>query len=156
MLVNYSKTLINYFLPLLQYYQYFMDSNLLITIKLSYSTTKEGRFFIKLYSQLNSNQFTYFTTITVAIDTDPQTAYFFYKALRALVKPFFTTVFAITTVSVAILSSIQPLLVLLPFYYLVAKLPTPIFAFLLIYIRNLYVVYLKTLSQYSCCTLPPL
>ena len=80
------------------------------------------------------------------IDMDLHTAYFFYKAPQALVKPFFIAVFAITTVSVVILSFMWLFLASLSFYCLVAELPTPVFAFLLIYIRNLYAVYLKTFS----------
>ena len=83
--MDYSKTLTNYFLPLLQHYWDFIESNLLIAVKLNYNTTDKGCFFTKLYSQPNSNQSAYFITITAAIDIDidPQTAYFFYKALSA-------------------------------------------------------------------------
>ena len=68
--MDYSKTLTDYFLPTLQYCWDFIDGNPLITIKLNYSTTKEGCLLIELQSWLNSNQFAYFTTITAVIDID--------------------------------------------------------------------------------------
>lgn len=54
-----------------------MDGNPLIAVELNYSTTEEGRLFTELRSQLNSDQAACFTTVTTAIDTDPQNARFF-------------------------------------------------------------------------------
>ena len=87
-LLDYSKTLIDYFLPLLQYCQDLIDSNPLITVELNYSTTKEGRLFTELHSQLNSNQSACFTAITIAINIDLQTAYFFLQGPAGTSKTF--------------------------------------------------------------------
>ena len=74
---------------------------------------------------------------------------FSYRALQVLVNPFFTA-------PTAVLFFTLPLLVQLPFYCLAAELPTSVFIFLSIYIRNLYIACLKTSSWHSYCALLPL
>lgn len=65
-----------------------MDGNPLIAVELNYSTTEEGRLFTELRSQLNSDQAACFTTVTTAIDTDPQNARFFLQGPAGTGKTF--------------------------------------------------------------------
>ena len=87
-LVDYGKTLIDYFLSLLQHCWDLIDGNPLIVVELNYSTTKKGHLFIELYSQLNSDQATCFIIVTTTIDIDPQTAHFFLQNSAGTGKTF--------------------------------------------------------------------